>query len=322
MQIKYVFYPFCFSIVSFLLIACNANDSGKKTSEPITMSTEAMDPIDNNINADSIWENCNESLGSIVIKRSVAESLMKHFDTVYRGFGSAKPNLALVDSFWVDSVVVVSMADVLVRYPDYDGIRVHFGTQGDAKKTATIILCPTSPRVSSSSNKGHEDKWSQEIMIPAGANPSFKNFIHSDAANPRNSVDFRILGPMGTSFEKEYRQKPASGGMANRDSLSKAVWFNRCAILILSEFLKTPANRLNGISIYAGAYKDSSTNTNHTQAYLNQSTFIIVPTTFIPGGHTDNWKIIPNSFMKNGKFKIMFDDNGFNHGELCPNSCN
>ena len=298
--------------ISLFVIACN---SESKQTESAAKSTEEMVSVDTTINADVIVKGC-ENIGPMVIKQTAAEDLMKHFDTVFRFFGTATPKLNLRDSFWVDDEYIAVMANFFNSNPKFDGIRIYFGVDPVVPYNVNIITTPTIFRNDGPNNTGHVDQFGENIALGT-LRPHFNNFVH-------NAVNYQVLHPMCDRFELDHRQRQSIPSSAKKDSLSTAVWFDKCAILVLNEFIKNPRNRLNGVSIYSAAYRDSITyNTNHTQVHPIQSTLILVPTSGNSDSidHTDNWGIIRNTLKRSSLFKTKDVTNGFNHGELCPHSC-
>jgi hypothetical protein len=156
----------------------------------------------------------------------------------------------------------------------------------------------------------NNEKTTDKPITATGNKPTGEKITLTDCPGSENMIvkeaDALV---MIDHFESTFRSDRA---MPRRtiDSLSKAVWISKCAIEGLNTILQSTGN-LDGVRVYFASYKDSVA---RGQRYDNQATIILVPTENAGmNRHTDNWKIIPDNFILRG---------GYNHGELCPDSCN
>lgn len=103
------------------------------------------------------------------------------------------------------------------------------------------------------------------------------------------------------------------------DKISKSVWMDKQAILLLAEYLLKPELNLDGVRFHFIAYEKNDTAPG--QYMTHQTSIAIVPTNPVEGDvpagkstHRDNWDVL-NPVRE----KVSFD--ALNHGELCPRLC-
>lgn len=102
-------------------------------------------------------------------------------------------------------------------------------------------------------------------------------------------------GPALDNFERIYRNTVGLP-TENRNPLSSSIWVDACVfsalMAVIDRFSDDPVNRIDGVNVYFGAYKDMSHNV-RGQFDPNQSTILFVPTNSDGnGGHTDNWDVL------------------------------
>jgi hypothetical protein len=275
-----------------LLLSCN--------SENKTNQGEAKKIIDNQL-ISSLTTECDPSgLGNITIPEAEVINMRKRFNAIYSK--QMIPNNVFTDSFWVSKCFINTIGDYIIANNSTSGVRFIFGAEKNSKGSFStrLFIIPTQD----DNTRGfRNDLWDKEIK-----NESCKNEL--DYYYPK----FSIASTQIKDFEKEYRKNPEpANGTAKIDSLSKKVWFSRCAIVLLSELLKEET-QTDGVNIKLGAYDSFDISKHPGQSYAHQSTIILVPTS----SKKDDWSIL--SVIKN-KILLSFDG-GLNHGALCPNQCN
>lgn len=254
--------------------------------------------------------------GNFFIPSSEAQKMVQHFCDIYRKDSAGREIIQLLDSVWIDSSIIISLASFLSTPDSHDGVRIYNGAYSVLDTTehpgqkypneSTVVLVPTIARTNPApSQSAHQDDFN-EFPMPAGyIRTEFKNYNLSN--NEVRSLKVK--------FQRLYRLEANENDIdSKRDSLSRSVWFDRCIIIKLAQFLKDPKNQLDGVRIYSAAYNSLNDYARSSQKKSNQSTLLMVVTSV---GHVTNWKFLDNKYMNDNKFKIA----AYNHGELCPKIC-
>ena len=162
------------------------------------------------------------------------------------------------------------------------------------------------------------------------------NLNYSEASQSVGAGNYLIDEQEAKKMMKNFRSKfrncdDETGTACNptnmNDSLSKSVWMSREALMLLFSQIITD-NKIDGLRFYLGAYETkSSINPAPGQYYNNQVSVIIVPTTYgtsFPhhkSNHKDDWNFFHSFLLEQFKKETIKMGGGFNHGELCPDSC-
>jgi hypothetical protein len=240
---------------------------------------------------------CNaEGSGNFVITKQRAQDLTNNFDTTFwkQQYG-ANTNQPL-KSYWIDTCTVGVIADYLYNNPRIDGVRIYLGTYKLFNYRTTIYLVPTV-----NENGLHKDVI--DYNFPMRNCTAFGEYFLNTAGDLQRIKD----------FDKIHRGNPLLHETAPRDSLSKAVWINRCVFKSIRKLVLDNNDYIDGINIKMGTYLKSDRIVYHGQEYKNRSTFIIVPT----HNGNDDFDIIDIAIKKR-----YFGGGAYNHGELCPQICN
>ena len=296
-------------VISVIVLSCNQSSS---TKEP-ELKVDSTNTIASN--PEEALLDCSGT-GNFFIPSKKAKEMVSHFCGIYRKDDTGREIAALVDSVWIDSSIIVSLAHFLDSSDRHDGVRIYNGAYTSLDATnhpgqkypneSTVVLVPTITRTSTALGQStHQDDYATFTMPDAYKKTEFKNYNLSKKEVDTLKIKFQKLYRLETNPDDLY---------SKRDSLSRAIWFDQCVIIKLAQFLKDPNNHLDGVRIYSGAYDSFSSRTGDSQNKSNQSTLLMVLTSV---GHNDNWKFLDNKYMNDNKFKMA----SYNHGELCPKLC-
>lgn len=105
------------------------------------------------------------------------------------------------------------------------------------------------------------------------------------------------------------------------DKISKSVWLDKQAILLLADYLNKPELNLDGVRLHFIAYEQKETAPG--QYKENQTSVAIVLTNPLEGEpqpgkseHIDNWDLLNPE-----RAKALSKVHSLNHGQLCPTIC-
>ena len=296
-------------VISIIVLSCNQSSSTKEPELKVdSTNTIASKP-------EEALLDCSGT-GNFFISSNEAQKMIKHFWGIYRKDSAGREIKPLLDSVWIDSSIIVSLAAFLESSDQHDGVRIYNAAYSTLDATnhpgqkypneSTVVLVPTITRTSTPQGQSvHQDDYTK-FQMPGGSKvPDFKNYNLTKPEVETLKVQFQKLYRLETNPDDLY---------SKRDSLSRAIWFDQCVIIKLAQFLKDPNNHLDGVRIYSGAYDSFSSRTGDSQNKSNQSTLLMVLTSV---GHNDNWKFLDNKYMNDNKFKMA----SYNHGELCPKLC-
>lgn len=303
---------FCVIMLGCIILFLSCNGSGT--------TREADSKIDSSKTSSSASKNilvdCSGT-GNFFISSVVAQKMKNDFCKIYRIDDAGKEIEPLLDSVWIDSCIIVSLANFLDTSAKHDGVRIYNGAYEKLDATAhpgqkypnesTVILVPTIPRIKPAPKQSsHQDDYTK-FNMPASCNATeFKNYN-------LNETEVRSLK---LQFQKLYRLETNENDIdSKRDSLSRSVWIDECVIIKLAQFLKDPKNNLDGVRIYSAAYNAFSPDVYRSQKKQNQSTLLMVVTS---KGHNTDWDFLDAKFKNDDKYNI----GAYNHGELCPQVCN
>jgi hypothetical protein len=242
---------------------------------------------------------------NFIISREEADKMIGRFQTVFMPDG--KPE-GLNTPVWIDSCIISSLGRFLnVSSTPYDGIRIYNCANRITHKSSVLLQLTTPDGPGK-----HKDVY-DTFEVKCSSGTSFRNFNrgkNGDAIKKHFNKKFREA-----SDEDDYNS-------AAKDSLSWAVWVDKCVITSIAKLLDSINLKLDGLYIYSGAYSEFQMNRDRTerlpisQKKANQSTFILVPSHTKNGTRSANWDVI------NALDKEIFTDQAYNHGELCPQNCN
>lgn len=301
------FWSFTVVILTFyFIISCNNSETSKQDelSPEKSLGITREDTI---IATDFCSE---EGSRNFLIDPIVAAKMINHFNGIYLK-NSTGPLPGFEKSYWVNSCIVFELENFFNNSAQYDGLRIIFGATTTDNKKTKLFLVPTIPTINSTTDptlNGHEDKW--DLSISDSGCAASDLFLNHIAARPQVEI-----------FHSFYREKFNAVTLAKRDSLSEKIWVDECVIKSLASILRKHSGILDGISIQMAAYDKTGPKPPKGQNYPNQSTIIIVTTKpgIQEGTHDPVWEITKKYIDIIIRTK---DINTYNHGELCPNSCN
>lgn len=296
--------PVLSTLLLITIYACN-DDNGTASDKYSIDTIEQVGKLD-------LDSTCN--IGNMVIDSLRADTMRKHFDSVFRKPLTIPPKNALLDSFWIDKIIITQLADFLQKNDTIDGVRFWMGANENAnesrypnqvyKNESEIIIVLTS-RQDAGINSKHKNEWDLKFGFNSPVPPSFTNFNLE-----KSNIDSKIK-----KFGAIYREETTPGevGTGKLDSLSAAVWIDECVFFKLAALLNRASNNLDGINVLIGAYsrKEPLNSTSRGQLKADQSTVILVPTK----NQVSDWQAVQNNY------KILAGY-AYNHGELCPQKCN
>jgi hypothetical protein len=249
-------------------------------------------------------------MGNFVVDKTLADSMIHHFDTIYKVDDTHTDIPAFRDTYWIDACTISAVADFLRNSHNHDGVRIYFGCgleddpgygTDPIKRKSTIFIYPTTKRIPSRANKSdHLDGDPSQISIG--------NCAPSDYIKPPH-----LSVPEIEQFNIVYR-KSSGPAARQKDSLSRSIWLDSCVIYFIDEAIKANSNVVDGINVKGAAYFKNFPKPIRGKFKPNQSTLIIALSNN-DNTHSDNWDIIEevkNKFFRGG---------GLNHGELCPDDC-
>lgn len=296
-------FLFCLPLVILILVCCNNTEDKDDVNPKEGTAFSIMSDEDFVIAKDF----CEESgSGNFIIDPALAQDLIRHFDTVYRGAGTPQTQPDLRPNYWVDSCIVFALDTFFRDSARFDGAWIIFGADDESRQYKTnVFIVPT---IYDAPTKRHINQWDVNI---AGNNCVQTNYF-SSMLNAQPKIG---------EFRRHYRK---DGTASEKDSLSKKVWINKCVFKSLAAIIKLHAtspdtlDHLDGISIQSAAYR-IKTPALSSQVHPNQSTIVIVTTRKGDGEgtHDPAWDIT-NKFYQ---FLVVKKRLVYNHGELCPNSC-
>ena len=290
---KQVFSIFSF-ILCLIIFSCDNNPNG---------NPKRTDSTKNETNLPNGIEGCMGGYINFHIPEAEGNTMINDFDSIYRQFGIVD---SLMSEVWVDSIVIVKLSEYLEAHKEYDGIRI-YNCACDPKDPMchnrkydieSSIFQLTKPST-------HHMSVSDKFDFPKGVRTEFKNF---NLEGRSNGLRYRF----NHIFRRSLNEDDADE--ASVKALSKGVWFASCVIKEISNQLKNTQNKLDGVRVYGGAYKAKIAN---GQFDDHQSTFILVLTSRKGSEHINRWDVAKDT---DSNFNNKFDD-GFNHGELCPDYC-
>ncbi len=281
------------AIISCLgFFACN-EASDKKAEKSKTEIIEAS--------SKGSLEACTGIENLLIIDDS-AFAMMARFDSIYKKIKTSNPLTYLINSAWIDAMLINSYANFFETSAGkaYDGVRIVNGATNN-HTDSRILLVPTKP----GADTLHTDVWGTGIILPETTNSTeFQDW-------QTNQTEASTLKD---NFYTIYRK--ARGLPRDKDPLSESIWMSKCVYIYLREQIKNPANKIDGIRVYMGAY-GKMMGTVPGQIDPNQSTILLVPTTkSVTGEHTDRWDLLRPAKVTKKKYDAL------NHGELCPTKCN
>ena len=298
---KIIISPIFYSILIIAFCACNGSDTKKNDTE--SLKTAELE--------DALVLKC-ENVGNMIIDSTTAYKMKNHFNSLFRMSATANPKNALLDSFWIDGTVISQLGAFLDTSQKIDGVRIIMAANESPDGTrypgqqyqheSKLIFLLTSFRKGPGGN-GHNPEWSVNFPFNSTVQPTFTNF----------NMPFQSAINAIKKFGGTYREEtiPGSTSTAILDSLSASVWIDKCVFTTLAKLINTVSKTLDGVNIYLGAYDKKDTILHKGQLYPNQTTVILVPT----NNHTSDWHAVEKTY------KIL-SGYGYNHGELCPTSCN
>lgn len=234
-----------------------------------------------------------------IVNKKTSESMIDLFKSRYSFTGTANEVSGLKTEYWIEKCVFISLYNFISTNGDsYDGIRISWVDP----YSSDLVIVPTSPISSPTNTFKHAnrpDVTFRDICKPA-----------SRIINNKPSIFTNRTNDFGENFRLE--KKRGDRSTASIDSLSAAVWFDKCVLRDIVRELSDPTKNLDGMTAFAAAYlkKDADSDA-RGQLYDNQSTIILVPTKNSETGHEPQWEI----FDKHAA-------GGLNHGQLCPQICN
>lgn len=280
------------AVVILLFTSCQGS-GGKKENTTDDTTTNVSDTILEH----KMLQDCGNRR-TFVISEADAAKMITHFETVFGAGADPKLNR----NYWIQSSVILAFDEFLAKDPEYDGVRFYFGEDG----TSTVVMMvPT---------KGDYIKHVDQHV---------KLINHAPIAGSRvlfNLDEKAEFEPFYTAFLRDFRKEfPGCDPLKINDSLSKAVWINKCVINEMAVYMSGTAYKLDGMRVHLSAYDKLMPEVPH-QKVADQSTVVFVVTEDdLAGGHKDNWKIIPEIYKEK---LAIFGGGGYNHGDLCPNNCN
>jgi hypothetical protein len=291
--------------------SCNNVENKNTAALADSSNTEAnkIDRVD-----DFLTKGCDSAggLANFLIDSLHAVDMIKNFNDIYKRDDKHADIRAFLNSYWIDSCTITSIATFLKKSNRYDGIRIYFGCalvdsagydNDPYKKKTTLFIYPTYKRkVTDPKMSEHMD--SLEVM------PTDNCSLHCEYIKPPTFATSEIY-----EFNRTYRKSTAK---VQKDSLSKSIWIDSCVIFTIQNVLRNFSTDVDGVNIRTAAYLPSFTKTISGKIYKNQSTILIVPSSPSNGGkdHLDNWNIIQKILDKHNYGSAL------NHGELCPQVCN
>jgi hypothetical protein len=249
-----------------------------------------------------------KTLGSFFISEADGQRYIQRFKDIYSKSHTNSPDKRFVDSFWVDGCLIRSLKMFLTKNQQYDGVNIYstFDKPIFARNKVNIVIAPSILDPATGSKK-HLSKYDDAIDLIYQCNPKDRNF---NLGEQESRGDRR-------KFEKDIRKERVAGDPSSAElkDLSRGIWFSRCVIDSVSKYLSDPVLNLSGVYLYNAVYDKFIPGTD--QESENQSTFIIVLTSFEQGKHKPRWDVI----QQNPGNKIYFMQGGYNHGQLCPRIC-
>ncbi len=280
------------SSLQFVLLGCNNPEKKNKQSAANDTMVTALE-VD-----------CS-TIGNFLVSRTLADKWIKGFQTIFNRKGLPNEVPGLIDSFWVDACVINNFQHFLQTHEEekYDGIRIFSIVKTTSADTSSdILIVPTTQ-----DGAGHNDMWTTTVPT---CNSTFTNY----------NLDHRTqVSPWRQKFGQSYRQErvPNDVNSAIKDSLSKSIWFSRCVLDALVNYLNNAEYRLDGLRVYCGAYDKIYPNSHQFKTL--QSTYILAVTRSDgTNGHDTDWDLLNKLHVNDNKFR----GGGYNHGELCPTVCN
>ncbi|HMJ46125.1 MAG TPA: hypothetical protein VK498_02285 [Ferruginibacter sp.] len=306
---------FLVALISILFYSCSNDEKKSEEKETTGVAYTSTKEKYNFEWFENYWGNSCDYVGGManfVIRHTLADSMINHYDTIYDKDDADQSINALLNNYWIDSCTIFAISKYLKTTAKYDGIRFSFGCSTikepgsypgqQYQNTSTIFIYPTTI-----SATGHKD--STEIVIPV-PNCTTSNYI-----KPYPEASGKI-----SVFDKIYRKRSKPGNPALKDSLSQGVWIDSCVVYFIEKLIRENKDTLDGVNIKLAAYLGNETTSPRGKFKPHQSTMIIVPTSPAqgdPNTHIDNWEIIEILMKKKAKAFSA----GLNHGELCPNKC-
>jgi len=291
-----------FLMALIILGMASCNNADKKKSPTATQGTEP--PV--SAKAFTIDPSCVGAANLYFVKAEDAYKMIRLFKNAFHENGRFPNMKKFSDSVWIDAAVINAFSDLMEADNTFDGVRiVPVAYKADS---TSIYLVPTTSKVS-----GHYDSWEtkvQNVTVPV----EFKNFnAELKTVNPLIN-DFRTIfrGQKDPNTIEDPIDKPVF------PNLSAKVWLSSCVFQLLADTIRKSGGTLDGVRLYFGAYDKIDATHSTFQKHEPQSTVILVPTTPTGSakGHLSNWNAIKDKLKHFGP-----PPGGYNHGELCPNSC-
>jgi hypothetical protein len=240
------------------------------------------------------------TVANYLIKKTEAEQMLRTFERVFKKKGNPDEYKKLGMYAWIDAAVVNAFSDFLSTNDSLNGIRFFPGAFSDS--STCIMMVPTK----AINAKEKNDLWDTDIQV--SGNYAYKDF------NLKHTNGWPRVERFGELYRKERIRGQLSTAFC--DSLQRSVWFDKCAIKLLSDQLKDTSKGLDGISIYFASYNKKTVGNSRGQFKDIQGTFIIFLTkSDNSGGHVE----LRTYFEDNYSNSIL---GGLNHGQICHNECN
>lgn len=263
-------------------------------------------------------------IANLVIDESEALLMKARFINDYRRDDSKNPINAMDSIYWIDKQVWFDIAKYLATTldssgkPVFDGIRIYmscdlvpdtFPGQQYVHKSGVYIFPTTYQYTPDLKQTDHKDSLVKITLSGGKTSPYIQD---SSFANPRIRKFNEIYRRMSMPVSKQ------------KDNFSKSMWIDSCVVSTMAKLLRLPNAQLDGVNLNLAAYLKFEPKKVPSMLYANQSTILLVPSSFARGNHINNWTIINclNDKITPLKYPPPPPPGGLNHGELCPQVCN
>lgn len=302
---------FAILMLTIFLIGCNFDNKNNKKVEDTT-------PLTSSFNFSVFFKCKNASgLGSFIISPDTAQLMIDTFNKYYDKVGNDNIKL-LLDKYWLDKCTIYSIANFLRSRDSFDGVRFCLTAnrsvdpnqdlyQGVYKNKTSLAIIPTYGS-KDETKKGHQDGTEMfDTLNCSNAKLYFKNIV-------------TVYSEMNV-FDKVYRNNLNTRN--NFLLFSKSIWVDKCVILAMEAFLNSPDSKFEGLSVHMAAYLGNELNKplGMENGKHQQSTLIFALTENKNGVQESNFSFLYNAFLEAKNKKEFEGDYRFNHGDLCPKSC-
>jgi hypothetical protein len=294
-MLKSIFYIFLIPS-SIFLFSCDGNKKTQTEKKPANQDNEKHKPLNLNFANDIC-----DSIGTanFIITKKEARDLTNHYDTTFRKANYGSGIKAPDELYWIDACTITAIWRYLDTLTNADGLRIYLHTYRQLGRNITSIYFVPTTYIDATH---HKEIINYKFPLDCSG---FDNYFIRTKKNEQQIRDFDSI----------YRQNPRHLPTAPRDSLSKAVWINKCVFKSINRLIEDNSEYIDGVHIEIGVYKSKNIIQHPGQKHTNQSTFIIVPT----HNRVDDLDIIDQAIILN-KLK-PFTGGAFNHGQLCPQIC-